>query len=541
MSFGPAITATIGADVAPLAAAGPQVEDAAGKIGAKLTDKLIGARDVANVVATALGLNLEKIAESVSAYVFGVTEEAKKDFEALADTAEKTTAIVQEQLAKRRDQTQEHQHNLQQEASLERDMNGLKQQQIDKEQEIAKLKAQALAYALAGPSAAGATLAVDSEINRATNELLGIQQKIGANQKDQQALKGTFDAEDQDRMKKTYAWEQGNWELGLRNLTLKQQAVAWLDRENERLKEWVAFKGEGVEKDILRHQADIAHLKYTELTGQLEKEARTSQFEQLELEAKLMSGTISPNERIRLDIIRLQNEALVVHTKLQQLLSKPIAEWNQADKDQFSALEKQNGKIAEQIEAKKKLLDETKKVAAEENKIPPAIEAAFAATKEFSAGMAEIFKQMENISAEWEQFKGSITTFGRSDKDLSDRELQRKVSNINRDIFQRRTADATAPGSAYYNPSAPGTDLLLEAQMGNLQQTLAELKLRETVRRDASAFGQDAAFRMHDGLNEQRFAEILRTATDSQTVVDELKGLRTDLRTGRTRIGTVSL
>jgi hypothetical protein len=148
------------------------------------------------------------------------------------------------------------------------------------------------------------------------------------------------------------------------------------------------------------------------------------------------------------------------------------------------------------IEAEKKLqLDKIEEVKAAE------LAASEEAARVEEARIAEKFKSMID---QWKNFTGIITSSGRGDKELTDRELQRKIANIQNDIFQRQVA----------SPGQP--DFFLEPQKNNLRQTVAEMDLRNTTRRNASAFGEDRAFAM-SGLTEQRFREILQGIDTTST------------------------
>lgn len=112
-----------------------------------------------------------------------------------------------------------------------------------------------------------------------------------------------------------------------------------------------------------------------------------------------------------------------------------------------------------------------------------------------SAVTGEINKQIEA-----KQRFYAITGTGRGDRELSDKELERKISNIQQDIFQR---------SINGGGGDIGSNLLLESQRGNLSQARSELDFRRRVRQQAGSFGEDFAFQRNPGLTEQRLQEIL--------------------------------
>lgn len=179
-------------------------------------------------------------------------------------------------------------------------------------------------------------------------------------------------------------------------------------------------------------------------------------------------------------------------------------------------------------------LEIAEKTAAAEAKLAASTKEAATANDDFVSSMGELFADAMKVIDAWTGFTGSIGSKGRGDNQLSDAELQRKIGNVRRDIFGREAANSTAAGGAYYNPSAPGTDILLEAQRASLQQALAEMRLREDVRRNAGAFGNNAAFQQYSGLTDQRFQDILRGGPGdaTQQLVATLKELNTRLQKG---------
>lgn len=128
---------------------------------------------------------------------------------------------------------------------------------------------------------------------------------------------------------------------------------------------------------------------------------------------------------------------------------------------------------------------------------------------------ARIKEKFKSMIDQWTGFTQLITSTGRGDRELSDRELERKIANLRQDIFQRTTASNLA--SASIGGGVGGYDPLLGAQQSNLQQTLAEVNLRRNVRQRAGALGEDAAFAQFSGLTEQRFREILQGIDTTST------------------------
>ena len=85
------ITAFFGGDTSGLEAALGRAESKVGEIGKKLEDRFVGTRDVAHALATALGLNIEHMAESVARFVTGLSEDQEKQMKALLEQSDRVT------------------------------------------------------------------------------------------------------------------------------------------------------------------------------------------------------------------------------------------------------------------------------------------------------------------------------------------------------------------------------------------------------------------------------------------------------------------
>lgn len=195
-------------------------------------------------------------------------------------------------------------------------------------------------------------------------------------------------------------------------------------------------------------------------------ESTKENLELLTLQAKKIQG-LTADEAERLKVLQLISRQKVIEDQMTTLLS--LKSRTPQEEATLQSLIRQNVVIKDQI----KLVGNVQEAV---GKIAPVIES--------------------NI-AKWREFSGVINSTGRGDKELSDRELERKIQNISADIFQRQLDNQP-------------NDFLLEAQKGNLQQSRAELNFRKTVRQRASAFGEEAAFQQFGGLTEQRFQQILQ-------------------------------
>lgn len=123
-----------------------------------------------------------------------------------------------------------------------------------------------------------------------------------------------------------------------------------------------------------------------------------------------------------------------------------------------------------------------------------------------------------------------INSKGRGDTELSDRELERKISNINAELEAARAASqGTFLGPLAFSTQSTALSDYQRSQAARAQQ---ELDFRRQVRQVAATSGEEAAFRQFSGLSEQRLREILQSAPGTQDVVAELKKLNGHLNRG---------
>lgn len=113
----------------------------------------------------------------------------------------------------------------------------------------------------------------------------------------------------------------------------------------------------------------------------------------------------------------------------------------------------------------------------------------------------KITKENEN---QVELLKIAVGIRGRTDDQMSDRELERKRQNILNDIAERKRALNESGGLKFIN-----NDWFLVQDQMHLAQLEKEMNFRETVRRNARQFGEDWTFMNTPGLTESRFRTIM--------------------------------
>jgi hypothetical protein len=178
-----------------------------------------------------------------------------------------------------------------------------------------------------------------------------------------------------------------------------------------------------------------------------------------------------------------------------------------SDEDLLVDLEKERRDVAKQIGAAEKFTKEGGTLTAqgveevlENKKKQLEIEQRIAeVTARKGKSEQVIGAQVESNIEKWTNLKGVIESVGRGDRELSDRELERKIATLQADIASREQRQF----------ETGNYDILLGAQRGNLQQTTAELDFRRRVRSRVDFAGEERAFREFGGLSEERIRQIV--------------------------------
>ena len=120
------LKALFGVDASPMDAglgdAQKKTESFADRVSEKVADKLTGMRDISNAIATALGINYEKIADNVARFVTGMSEKEEEALKSLVESSDKATELLMKQLEKRRSIQGNINHDADEEVRIRRDL-----------------------------------------------------------------------------------------------------------------------------------------------------------------------------------------------------------------------------------------------------------------------------------------------------------------------------------------------------------------------------------------------------------------------------------
>lgn len=325
MGFGTAIQATIGADVGPLQQAGTQAAATAGNI-AQQMEKQFAMQKVGTALATALGLNLQNMAEQVARFFTGVSEAEEK---ALKELEKLSTEVADRQVAAMRERLSDEQKLqlvMQERAALEEriaDNTGRTSEQqvqlqrdklalLDKEKESTQLIDK---------------IARESEAARkqAAQEREDLERKIRAAAEEWDRKQAQLDAERRKVTQERYD----------REIKLAEDRVAYVEQNLELLK----------------------------------------------LEAKAASG-LTQSERERLELLRLIGKQEAINYEIKSLLS--LEKRTPEEERNLQFLLKQVAQLEVQIGQKRELTQQTREQAKAENLVGTAIDSNIAKWREFS-------------------------------------------------------------------------------------------------------------------------------------------------------------
>lgn len=443
---------SLGLNLNPFRDSAQKAVAAAGEVSGQLAKKF-ELRDVGRTLATALGLNLQDMAEKVARFITGVTQEEEANLKRLAELSDTVATRTIEAARARLTEEQRYQLLLQEQEKLQARIAENTGRTTADQVRLAEDKLRLL----------------DVE-KQATESLAKMQADY-----DRQRLEAQRARENEAKLIDNYKRERDEFD--------RRQA-----EERDRANKAALAEVEEAERERLATVRE--------------------NFELMTLEAKLLSGRILPEEKTRLDVLRLQSKEKANVEQMQELLAKGLSNLNPEEKRRLNTLIEQNRAIEEQITALENVKD----------------------------SVGAITTEVAKTTSAWKDFQIAINSVGRGDAALSDAELQKKLRNLNNDIATRSAAQLGA-GSMFTASTA--SDPFLDAQRSYLAQTQAELDLRATVRRNASFFGEARAFQMFGG-SEQRFNDILRGITEQQQVNRQLAANVTTLtnlfRTGNATV-----
>ncbi len=493
----------------------------AGKLTEKVGDKLLGLRDMSHAIATALGLNYEKIAEGLARTLTGMSKETEELYKKLGELDDATTAknIANNQL--RLTDNQKFQLASQQLIQMEKELSNLISQKAAMIQHNADMQA----------------LAAKSYGQWKTDEVaLGVKDLAIAKERDAIADKRKETETYLSNLRKEAPKQE-------REIMDAEKAADDAAEKSSRVFLDAAAKRKALEEDIFAIDYDIGTslLTASELVTKINEKSK-------------LQGEIAELNRAGLEKTRVAAEAIekatyenLTNEQKRQNLLAIIASYEEAIKNNQAAGrdvgEQQNQLALKKVEldkinlaiAKAKTDEETKQLEATKQYLsmtPQQLEAAkkrvdLAILNAEAEGRAvdglkeQLAVILHIIDAEKQRAGLSVS----GSEDVKSESTDALLGNLRRVQQQLSGADSTGTGQIR-NATISGNysdflvKSLLDAQAGAIQ---AELNLRAQVQSYANAYGQAAAVQQYgDQITSRALSAMNDTATKTLSALGQL-------------------
>ena len=471
----------LGADNSQFRSVAAETEAAGGKLFDSLSHKFTNFKALGHALATGLGLNIEKIAENVARFVTGVTKAEEEQLKSLSEASEKLADSVIKNIRARSTEEQKYTQALQKNAEL----------QIKADDLAGKGQEKSQAF---------------YEIRRAQEEYIATIQEHERKAKEEDAkkadayLKKTIESAEAIHQKEIESLEV-NKRVAILKLEIKDLQVALasgvLSEQNATA---LTVNLEARKKELA--EAQIAIKKASTIS-----EKETHEF--LVLQSKLIAGLLTPADRARYDILVLQTKELKIQAEIDTLLAIPAKERTIEEQARLRTLYTQDEVIQKQIATKQALIATIKAQAEAEGKVT-----------------AEITKQVELT-----KIQISNKSDGRTDAQLTDAQIQEKISNLKKQVFDTQSSQG---GNQWLQ------DILINTLQGQANAAQSELSERLRFRNVVNSVGEERALASVSAFDQDRYKGYI-SDPDSQTkLVNGIQDLNQRLENAGFRAATVT-
>lgn len=355
---------TVGAETSDFDRGMSGVSKYTGEIVDRVADKVMGLRDISHALATALGLNLEKIAERVARFVTDMSEEEAASLKKVADLSDETAKIYEKLTSLHRTEEQSLELAQEQQQRLFAERDRLLASIGDREAKIKAARADEnlSAFQLSQIERDNATTADEK------NRLAEIGKDLAEKQLAIVQLRDSVDKKAADRRleeikqiddanKSTAEKEE---KTNFDRLMSAQKITTLKQREAELESQINDENTSEVEAAQLRVKWADAHAQRLELEDARAKSiagSRAEELEYLQLQQKVTEGIATGAEAERYKQIKLQREERAMILDIEDLEAKAITgTLTPAENERLLKLSKQKDKLDEQIQAKGALI-----------------------------------------------------------------------------------------------------------------------------------------------------------------------------------------
>ncbi len=464
----------------------------AGKIAGKVSGKLTDLKDVSNVVASALGINLKDIADGVARWFTGMSKEEEAAYKKSEELSDRATELAMKNMRSRLSEEDRYTLLLKERDKLlgqiadtqvrtGADMQQLAERRIALETKIGEIQ----------------------EIEKKREEDRVKQAEKNAEQRAKIAddeFKAGLDRLDTAQKIADLQDSIAAGEALLLSTTLSRKEVEMISAQiAERKKLLLSAQTEEM-KAAAEHEEKIAELAQKISDHEVSKLNTTGRIKALRNEEKDLLEQISQMEESSKEYIEATNRLLEVRKKLDSEKTKNFTE----QKELAVLLLKGEANLTEVEKERVKLLrgQTTEKKQQEEldGLIKKGVENLTTEERdrlEVLTGQAKKLKEQQEAVATIHRI-GITTKGGRTDRELSDRELQEKIGNLRRNLGQAQIDDPTGQFSYLYNQDRAA-----------LSMAEGEQAKRNQFRQ---AYGREGerAFLRYSAFDEERLRQYIR-------------------------------
>ncbi len=482
---------------------------AGGKIGDGVTGKLGNMKSVGTAVATALGLNLQNIAENVARVFTGMSkaeEDAYKRSEQLSDSL---AALVEKNGRARLNEEQRYQLVLIERDRLQKqisettvrtgqDQAALLEKQIKLEEAIAKIKEHDDKQR--------------AEAQKKHEEF--IKQRIAANEKEYEASLASLTASEKiASLKEAIAAQEGIIARGMgdqaalaaQNEVLAKRRVDLAQAEAAQKKEIAAIEKKNLDA-LAASDARQIDAENEKLTIYERRAGIVAEIAALDLEIDLLLGheldatkQIARVDQLRGELRQIEKTEKEDIAELAALLLKDTASLTDAERTRLAYLQAQG--VQAKLNAEIALL--TAKVL--DGSITPAEKERLGVLVQ----QAQVIKEQLSDLKEVNQLLTTITQKrGRADKDLSDRELDEKIRNLRKFVSDFDSDPSNARNNYGF---------MIAQQRRDLEFAEDERAVRFVFRSQYRATGE-RALNNYSAFDEQRYLNYVRPEDEARAV-----------------------
>lgn len=337
-------------------------ESFATKIAGKVGDKLYGLRDVSHAVATALGINLEAIAEKVARVYEGLSKAEEEGFKALADLSTQAADLAIKNMRATLTEEQKYQLALEDRDRLQRVVNagasegGADQARLAKANlELQQKLSEVIAFELKQRDEMAKK---EAERAKAFDE--SVKKRIDANERqakaDLELLSGNEKlvamAENIDALQAQITAEKGRGKDVTQLEAIMAERIRDFDKESA---QQAKQANDEDEKALARQEKLSERLQKAKFDG-LTTDQKIAKLE--ESRAALMSN-IADSAGDTEESLEWQADLAEVNNKLTDLRAKKVEEVKEAEKKVTDELEKQAAALADQLKKRTMLVQNT--------------------------------------------------------------------------------------------------------------------------------------------------------------------------------------